>query len=351
MEILLIIFAIVLTTSAEDAFVNCDYTLRNSKYTCEASFNNLNNFNDFAVIGGVHLENYTNDDVISIYDYARGKTTNIPTILCNTFPNVEDVYLTDIGVTRIDDETFVGCSKMNSLSIQRNYINSISINAFVTLLNLTYIELSYNLLSANVFASQGKLQTIESLFQPLINLKELYLNHVELTSIDPWLTGGVSKNLETLELTQNRLTDIPTGAFIKFQKLLTLNLQQNEICSISRGAFAGLLNLQELILQGNYISELPVGIFGYLRSLLHLDLENNLIMSISPSTFAGMIKLEYLSLRMNRIENIAVRGFAGLPILESLDMRGNVCADNQFTAFDQNRGEYMQALETCFKNA
>lgn len=242
MKILFIICMMVSRTVSQEAFVNCDYIFESSDNTCKMSINNPNGLNNFTEISGTHLTGYTNADVIFIYTVTDiGCTSsNIPRIILNTFPNVERVYVTNCGVTGIDDETFAGCSQITWLELGLNNIKSISANAFITLPNLIGIQIPFNPLSTiseYVFARQANLKVLNlrggdsfknlqpRLFQSLVNLRDLELSGAGLHSIGPWFVGNVLKNLDTLSLASNHLIDIPLGAFASLQNLRQLNLQ------------------------------------------------------------------------------------------------------------------------------
>lgn len=275
MKVLLTIFVTLYVTTVQGASVKCFYQLFGSKYSCEMFIMNPDNLNNFTSIDGSHLDGYTNADVSYIWsDRGAFLSENLPSIFCQTFPNIEDVIITNNGLAVIDDGTFRGCSRICVIALNHNRISSISANALANLPYLDYIDISYNVLTTlpeNVFANQANVDILAmgfnpyesipaNIFQPLTNLRVLSLIGSGIRSIGPWFAGNALKNLQSLALGWNQINDIPSGAFAGLQNLQQLVLWNNRIGSISTGSFAGLLNLQELFLSDNVISELQPGI-------------------------------------------------------------------------------------------
>jgi Leucine rich repeat/Leucine Rich Repeat len=129
----------------------------------------------------------------------------------------------------------------------------------------------------------------------LTNLQTLNLSGNNLTTI-PTAIASLT-NLTKLDLTGNKLTKIPS-AITNLSTLNYLNLRANKITNIP-DAIANLSNLTKLYLSGNQIAMIPAAIAN-LINLTTLDLINNDI-GVIPKAIASLPKLTILRLQKNPI--------------------------------------------------
>ncbi|KAJ8398768.1 hypothetical protein AAFF_G00419650 [Aldrovandia affinis] len=122
---------------------------------------------------------------------------------------------------------------------------------------------------------------------------------------------------------QRRAASIPRGVPASTKNLY---LFQNGIEALSPEDFAGLDGLEMLDLSQNKLSELPGGAFRPLSELRNLDLSNNNVEHVSRDSFAGLVLLERLYLYSNRIQSIHAAAFQGLGQLLELKLQGNQLA-------------------------
>lgn len=197
MELFLIISLLLTVTVAQQPFLTCNYEFYDGVYLCNLAINNPNGLNNFTEIGGIHLEGFTNADIRRIYRRS-GISTNVPSIICDTFPHLDRFYLEYTGLTEIDDGAFGSCSQATAFYLNSNNINSVSTNAFVNNPDLIYIDLHENLLSTlpeNVFMNQQNLEILIlnynpfgdfpiGLFRPLVSIQGVYLGDCNLTAIN-----------------------------------------------------------------------------------------------------------------------------------------------------------------------
>ena len=156
--------------------------------------------------------------------------------------------------------------------------------------------------------------------------------------------------LEALDLSQNRIRNIPTGELCKMEKLQTLNLSRNEIGSLldigvveeKCGDDLTLVDLghnhltaieegsgplswktiQELRIENNYIRFINENVFSN-SSLKVLKLSNNQISHL-PSNFIQSVALRELHLANNTLSSLSWDVFEGQYDLEILDLSGNI---------------------------
>ncbi len=159
----------------------------------------------------------------------------------------------------------------------------------------------------------------EGLFAGLSNLMHLFLSHNLLGELPPGLFAGLSR-LEDLTLGSNRLEDLPSGLFDGLSSLEHLLLYSNHMERIPAGLLAGLVRLNNLVIGGNDVTTLPDGLFSELNVLTHLEILLKPTANLPDSVFAGLTSLE--TLIVNRF------GSEPLPFAVTLEITG----DGQFKA-------------------
>ncbi|KAG4079776.1 hypothetical protein HA402_014907 [Bradysia odoriphaga] len=343
MKHLLIISSILTVALSQQPILSCSYFLIGDSYACDLTINNPNGLNNFTGIEGTHFEGFTNVDTELLYSSRGSVSTNVPSVICETFPNLIRIQLYNIGLTEISDTAFTGCSSLTELVLSSNRISSITANAFVELVAITTINLNDNALTTlpeNVFADQKNLSTLDlslnqfesipaSLFQPLENLQTLYLRYANLSVINnQWFTSNV--RLNSLNLASNRIS-VSEDSFNGLEGLRILNLDYNAISEIPSHAFEPLRHLQHLFLIGNTVSELQENSFSKLESLEILDIGENPISAIADGAFRGLDNLNVLSMSNCRLQQLNSTTFEHLRNLTFISLNFN-----QIEALPQN---------------
>lgn len=152
-----------------------------------------------------------------------------------------------------------------------------------------------NLFGIHPHAFKGNL--IQSL--EMLEIKQNHLKSVPLSSI------SILRNLETLILSNNKITTIDSETFDKFEgknKLLNLDLSSNNISAIADEAFHGFDNLQYLNLDKNLLKAIPAKAINSLINLRELSISVNLIASITDDQqFPQLPNLRSISLEANQV--------------------------------------------------
>ncbi|XP_067278821.1 vasorin b [Pseudorasbora parva] len=147
--------------------------------------------------------------------------------------------------------------------------------------------------------------------------KNLYVfkNGIESLSQDDFVELD---SLEMLDLSQNKLTELPDRVFEPLSSLHNLDLSANQIIHISKDSFAGLELLERLYLYSNLIESIHPAAFDGLQQLLELKLQGNKL-TIMPA-----LKMSHLLLLDLRFNNIPSPGPNDIqtPKLESLKLGG-----------------------------
>jgi Leucine-rich repeat (LRR) protein len=179
-----------------------------------------------------------------------------------------------------------------------------------------------------------------------LNLKHLYLTNSQIKVLGNQTFNGLAA-LEKLDLTSNKISDLPAGVFQPLEAVKTINLTRNRLKSINFERFSGNRNLQELQLDHNLIEGFQpivhkirpsitkiwlsdnklVNIFGLcqLKGLTTLDLSNNPNLDYESFNFNCWYKLQHLNLKNTGLTNLNKysRSFANLQKLNYLNFGRN----------------------------
>lgn len=355
MKFVLIITALFGVTFAQT--IRCRYVNYGSVYGCELTINNPNGFNSFTAIEGAHLSGYNNARVGVLYRVS-GVTTNVPRIICDTFPNLLSVDLHNTGMLNIDDTAFTGCTQVTQLDLWQNRINSISANALTSLRNVQFLNLEDNNLASipsNLFANQGSLQMLYlsrnpftdfpvGIFRPLQNLLHLGLGFSNLVELNTQWFGINNTKLVDLHVGGNRLT-VTAQTFVGLESLVYLNIANNQINQIPAGTFTPLRNLRDLDIFGNTFTELAADSFAGLTSLAYLQIGFAPIRQIQVGAFRGLDNLKTLIISYCQLSELQSAAFADFRGLNYLDL-----SENEITDIGNFMVPLINLREANFKN-
>ncbi|CAG5983585.1 unnamed protein product [Menidia menidia] len=198
-----------------------------------------------------------------------------------------------------------------SLNLGHNKLTSISVEAFSNLPNLRELRLDHN-----------ELTSIPDLGQAASRIVSLYLHHNKIRSIDGRRTRELL-SVETLDLSNNDITELKGHCFTAGLQIRDLYLSNNKISSLELGVLDHLgSTLQVLRLSRNRISQIPVRAFQLPR-LTQLELNRNRIRQIEGLTFQGLSSLEVLKLQRNSISKLTDGAFWDLSRMKVLHLEYN----------------------------
>lgn len=174
------------------------------------------------------------------------------------------------------------------------------------------------------------------------NLQRLIRLDLSDNVYETWQGSDFDLNIQTLDLSKNKINSIHEDAFKTTPQLHYLDLSENRIYDLPPMIFSEAKNLETLILSRNYFSDVPsfqshslkrvhlsncqilninVNSLKRMNSLLQIDLSINQIEEI-PDNLASKT-LQELNLGYNEISDITDSTFSSLPHLAVLDLRGN----------------------------
>ncbi|XP_045078876.1 leucine-rich repeats and immunoglobulin-like domains protein 1 [Coregonus clupeaformis] len=198
-----------------------------------------------------------------------------------------------------------------SLNLGHNKLTAIDVEVFSNLPNLRELRLDHN-----------ELTSIPDLGQATSKIASLYLHHNKIRTID----GRRMRDLvsvETLDLSSNDITEVRGQGFPAGLQIKDLYLSNNKIQLLEAGALDRLSSsLQVLRLSRNRISQVPVKSFQ-LPKLTQLELNRNRVRQVEGLTFQGLASLEVLKLQRNNISKLTDGAFWGLAKMKVLHLDYN----------------------------
>ncbi|XP_026181659.1 vasorin b [Mastacembelus armatus] len=150
---------------------------------------------------------------------------------------------------------------------------------------------------------------------PFTHSLYLFANGIERLTVEDFHS---LENLEMLDLSQNKLTELPDMVFEPLTSLRNLDLSSNQITHISEECFHGMVLLERLYLYSNLIKTIHPAAFDGLENLLELKLQSNQLTSLPA---LSMPQLLLLDLRFNFLPTLGPSDLQ-TPNLESLKLGG-----------------------------
>ncbi|XP_053688100.1 insulin-like growth factor-binding protein complex acid labile subunit [Sabethes cyaneus] len=238
-----------------------------------------------------------------------------------TFLGLESLAILNLRGNFLDELSegvFSGLKKLEELNLGQNRIGRVDPKAFEGLVNLKVLYLDDNTLSA----------VPSEAFGPLVNLAELYLGinsfstiskdaftnlnkltHLDLKGAALYNVSGFSglEGLRTLDLSDNRLSRIPTPELMPLSRLEELALGQNDFDSIPTAAFAGMSNLRKLDISGSLkLSRIESGAFSANANLEDIVIATNkALVEIHDGALSGLPHLKRLVLKDNALTTLS----------------------------------------------
>ena len=222
---------------------------------------------------------------------------------------------------------FTHLAQLTNLTFQYTQTETIDPGAFENLPNLTILQLRYiglHELQAGVFTGLDSITNID-----------LRGNALDENVLDSEIWKDVNETLTDLILDLNNISNLTRDIFINLRNLISLRLFKNRISDIASGTFNGLSSLQFLHLGQNQILSLYQDNFQGLSSLTELLIWGNDFTTLQNGTFRRLGSLEFLSAGPNVIQTIQPRAFQGLKSLRTLSLIGSVSLQTlEWNSFD-----------------
>lgn len=231
----------------------------------------------------------------------------------SSLENLEEFNISNNRISKLNVE-LNKLTKLQYLNVSNNQLgsglrNRTPILPISSMNSLTYLDLSYNKLNA-----LPSLDLLEKL--KYFNMEGNLLAEFPLLNNSPLL--------ETLNVAENQITNIPLKVFKGIQSLTSLNISNNKF-KLLPSSIEILTNLKYLNISNNKISAMPDAL-GKLPNLTELDISKNDLMVIQNGIFCQLNQLKKLILKNNRISRLP-EDFFSMKLIEEIDLNGNTLQD------------------------
>ncbi|RZF33839.1 hypothetical protein LSTR_LSTR008962 [Laodelphax striatellus] len=299
---------------------------------------------------------------LEVLDLSRN---NIANIAPGTFLSLRQLRHLDLSVNSlrtVEDDAFEGLDSLETLSLQDNNILLVPASAIGRLPHLTTLQLDFNrvaAISADILRAIADRVTTLGLarnvirelpadaFQDFKRVEHLDLSGNLLLTIEASTFAGLEESLLTLDLqgnrlsslpaqplalaalqklniSNNRLKELPRMSFMLLPGLLHLDISKNpQLTTLPLTIFQTLTRLKTLNVANTGIKQIPPEFFIRNTALRHLYLQHNHISEIADTAFQNQNNLTKLDISYNQITNIRPGAFLSLTRLKSLDLQGN----------------------------
>ncbi|XP_068626944.1 leucine-rich repeat-containing protein egg-6 [Battus philenor] len=262
---------------------------------------------------------------------------------------ISDLLTLNAGQTNIK---FIGPSMFNgmtyiaNLNLSGNSIEKIHNQAFHKLVELNYLDLSYNdldfisglLIKENIeldifkisnnprlkhLPAEGFACSAEQFNIYLFDASNCGLEEIENDSLKTFTA------LSQINLSGNNIKSIGTEVFSRCPRLVDINLSYNKLATLETKVFEKNKELGKLNLQGNPLKVLSAEIFVYTPILTTLDMSHAELTSLwkeEKNHPALLNNLNFLNVSHNRITEIKQTELDSLNKLRTLDITNNPLA-------------------------
>ncbi|XP_069995200.1 chaoptin [Penaeus vannamei] len=267
-------------------------------------------------------------------DLTRNNIGELPTGTFRQLTGLKTLKFAVNSIRKVEDDAFEGLESLETLQLDDDNILSIPWVALAKVRKLTSLTLDYNRVGV---ISSSSLQTVTGLhrlsiahniirelpqgtFTNFTDLQSLNLYGNKLQNLIPESLLGLRESLKELNLGLNLLSELPQ---FDFPLLDTLVLSRNNISALPSDAFVLLPELRTLDLSHNHLTSLPVTLLHPVSKLSTLDLSANRIEEIKAGQFNESF-INVINLQHNKIMEIPRDSFKDLLFLHTLDLSHNV---------------------------
>jgi len=202
-------------------------------------------------------------------------------------------------------QQFVTCSDMGALG---------QIPAF---------DVSYEPTEMLLFSNNTTVSRLQSHAFAHVKVRRLTLRGLEITAVDHLAFGGLEETVISIDLGDNKISDVPYDTFFRLTLLSTLRLDGNRIAALDQGTLHGMTRLHLVDLGNNRLRSLPSVLFRDLIDVRVLRLQGNGAATIREGQFSNLRNLEELDLADNRLSTVPSDTFAAVAKLRRLNLSGN----------------------------
>lgn len=248
---------------------------------------------------------------------------------------IERLEMRSCKLITIDDSFSKNLDMLVYLDISGNSISTISPATFSLLTDLEHIDLSNNglkTLDPNIFKYNTELKKVLldnnnlQILKPFIcsvSQFETYhfsCNNCHLKTLDED-TFATMPAIVTLRLANNELDNI--SAIKRLNSLIHLDLSNNRIRDLPSDAFTRNTALEVLQLSGNPLTTLDSTVFSSNTVLKNLDISNCGLTQIWRNSNRALFSIQRLSVARNQLKTITQKELNVTPQMTVFDVEGN----------------------------
>lgn len=137
------------------------------------------------------------------------------------------------------------------------------------------------------------------------------------------LLKNVGPGVTKIDLSTNKLSNLPADAFKNATGLKEINIASNDISNLPEDLFKNNPNLEVVTLSSNKLGKLPANLFANNNKIKKIDLSQAWLSEISKDAFANLPELESISLNDNNMNSLADDVFKNNPKLKFINLNGN----------------------------
>ena len=288
---------------------------------------------------GVNADTLKTSGRLSHLDLTGNMFTSIPDVSGRYLPHLYHLDISENRISYIGRDQLRNMTSLYVLVLRGNPLEYIHNDAFMECKRVTDLNLDFTgIKRLPDMSNMARLTDLYIIHSSLEYFPEdfcttnphLIIVEATANNLQKMINFSGCKNLFSLALDHNNISEIPNGTLTGLTKLDVLKLEHNRISYIAPGVFDDLRILKSLTLYHNNIAELPPGIFGQVTALRKLNLGFNNIPSLPSGIFANNTILTHLWLNDNNIKEVHPAAFAAMPHLDILDMSSNYFCSLQF---------------------
>ncbi|XP_026724543.1 protein toll-like [Trichoplusia ni] len=224
---------------------------------------------------------------------------------------------------------------LQSVMIKMSPEKTIPVAAISTLKNLNQLRITY---------SNIKLESNAFINTPPI--KFLELSSDKITEIPENAFQGL-KSLTTLNIWGNNFSHVGENSFKGLDSLEDIALNTNHIKSIDERVFQPTPRLKTVLLMANVIEEIPSGLFNNLEALENITIRLNFVqLKLQPQCLSNLTSLKNIVFQQSYVQQIPEDFLKG-----STDVRSLVLNRNQLTSLPEDvfrDQKYMEILDLSY---
>ncbi|PRD36761.1 UNVERIFIED_CONTAM: Tl [Trichonephila clavipes] len=282
------------------SYLNAPFTDKSQFFSCESIWKDFIYIEPSILSDHCEKYNYCLDEIANYIDESsvkrveirNSRNTDIFTIL-NEFSHLVEINIHHNFLVDFSQVNFGNFKYVKTLSLTEDNIDVLPKGYFSNVQNLDSLDLS-----------QNKIELITDFsFGNLSNLKKLNLSFNEINVISKNAFAGLS-NLNQIYITNNQLESIDEDVFNSNVQLKTVDLSFNQVKVLPQMILHNLVNLEEFICTRCNLTEISSDLFVNSTKLITVDLSENEIKTISGKTFEKQDSLVRVNLECNKLSEI-----------------------------------------------